>query len=97
MHPTVVSEEKLAVDFVKPVPMCVHRKAGLMDQDTRALVVQLCSYAGAMMEDASVPAVTAGGAEVSELPVVLTDLSLRARQISTLLAAAAVLAGLTPG
>lgn len=67
-----------------------------MDQDTRALVVQLCSYAGAMMEDASVPAVTAGGAEASQLPVVLADLSLRASQISALLAAAAVLAELAP-
>jgi hypothetical protein len=66
-----------------------------MDQDTRALIVQLCSHAGAMMEDASVPAVTAGGMAESELVLVLGNLRVQVQQIGTLLAAAAALAKLS--
>jgi hypothetical protein len=67
-----------------------------MDQETRGLIVQLCSYAGAMMEDASVPAVTAGGIEEKGLSLVIDDLSKQVRQISALLAAAAALAEVAP-
>lgn len=63
-----------------------------MDQDTRALIVQLCLYAGAMMEDASVPAVTAVGVTDSELLSVLGNLTRQAGHISALLAAATALA-----
>lgn len=62
-----------------------------MDQDTRALIVQLCLYAGAMMEDASVPAVTAVGVTDSELLSVLGNLTRQAGH-SALLAAATALA-----
>lgn len=63
-----------------------------MDQDTRALIVQLCSYAGAMMEDASVPAVTAGGVEEGKLPLVLRNLTRQVGDITALLSAAVALA-----
>lgn len=63
-----------------------------MDQDTRPLIVQLRSYAGAIMEDASVPAVTASGIKDRQIPAVLKDLSSRVRHISALLAAAMALA-----
>jgi hypothetical protein len=63
-----------------------------MDQDKRALIVQLCSCAGAMMEDASVPAVTAGGVEEGELLLVLCSLSRQVRDMGMLLSAAVALA-----
>ncbi|MDB5712873.1 MAG: hypothetical protein JWO15_270 [Sphingomonadales bacterium] len=63
-----------------------------MDQDVRALIVQLCSYAGAMMEDASVSAVTATGVPEIELLSVLDGLTRQARNISALLAGATALA-----
>lgn len=63
-----------------------------MDKDTRTLIVQLCSYAGAMMEDASVPAVTAAGVPEIQLLSVLGELTRQAGNISALLAAATALA-----
>jgi hypothetical protein len=63
-----------------------------MDQDMRALIAQLCSYAGAMMEDASVPAVTFSGIEDSQIPALLGNLTRQAGNISALLAAATALA-----
>jgi hypothetical protein len=62
-----------------------------MDQDTRELVVRLCSYAGAMMEDASVPAVTSGGVDENELASVIQHLNNQTSKICALLAAAAAL------
>jgi hypothetical protein len=62
-----------------------------MDQNKRDLIIQLCSCAGVMMEDASVPAVTAAATEEGDLPSMLSALMLQVRQISTLLAAAAAL------
>jgi hypothetical protein len=83
--------EKLVVDFVGALPMCADRKVKSMEQDTRKLVVRLCSHAGAMMEDASVPAVTAGRVGENELASVIEHLNKQTSKIFALLAAAAAL------
>jgi hypothetical protein len=63
-----------------------------MDQDTRTLIMQLSSYAGAMMEDASVPALTVSGIKDHQIPALFEDLNRQVRHISALLAAAMALA-----
>jgi hypothetical protein len=63
-----------------------------MDQVTRNLIIHLCSNAGAMMEDASVPAVTARGVTDGGLSSVIGSLIEQVRMISALLVAAAALA-----
>lgn len=62
-----------------------------MDNDTRELVLRLCSEAGAMMEDASVPALTAGRLDEAALRLTISALVMRVEAIRAVLGAADVL------
>ena len=60
----------------------------LMDNDTRDLIIQLCTEAATRMEDASVTALTIQSASEHEVREVLNELVAVADQISALVKAA---------
>ncbi len=67
-----------------------------MDNDTRDLVVRLCSQAGAMMEDASAAAVTAAGLDAAALREAVRRLETTSEAIRAIIAAAAALSAASP-
>ncbi len=78
----------LAVDFGAET-----RLRGLMDDDARDLVNQLCTRIGMIMEDASELALTIGSVDQSDRPKQLTKLAESSARISALVRAAMSLDG----
>lgn len=80
--------KKLAVDFAASL-----RLRGRMDDDTLKLIIQLCTRAGIVMENASVIALSVAGLrEDASLERELEKLGLAAEIIRTCILAASTLA-----